>query len=249
MTNAWISHVKKWAKKNNKSYACAVSDPDFKNSYNKTKINNLNKPKINNLEYDLKLEREIKLKQKANKLEYDLKLEHEIKKKQKEIKLKQKEIKPKKETKKETKKEIKKREDEIKKQIILDDMSKKKLVFEQEQAEYKKKMKAMSDYYGYKNVTQADIDLKYPPSKKELEKRAARAIKQEQKRAANALKPVKPIKVPTLRMLENLKKKQEMTAGEYLKLKTERYIKNQKRKDLREEKEKQEKKKTIEIIV
>ena len=35
MSNAWIEHVKKYAKDNNLSYACALSTPDCKNTYNK----------------------------------------------------------------------------------------------------------------------------------------------------------------------------------------------------------------------
>ena len=33
MPNAWITHVKNFAKENNKSYGCAISDPACKNSY------------------------------------------------------------------------------------------------------------------------------------------------------------------------------------------------------------------------
>ena len=36
MPNAWVIHVKKWSAANNKSYGCAVSDPDCKSSYKKT---------------------------------------------------------------------------------------------------------------------------------------------------------------------------------------------------------------------
>ena len=35
MPNAWITHVKNFAKENNKSYGCAISDPACKNSYEK----------------------------------------------------------------------------------------------------------------------------------------------------------------------------------------------------------------------
>ena len=35
MSNAWITHVKKFAQENNKSYGCAISDPACKNSYEK----------------------------------------------------------------------------------------------------------------------------------------------------------------------------------------------------------------------
>ncbi len=35
MPNAWVMHVKKWSAANNKSYGCAVSDPDCKSSYKK----------------------------------------------------------------------------------------------------------------------------------------------------------------------------------------------------------------------
>lgn len=35
MPNAWVMHVKKWAAENNKSYGCAVSDPECKATYRK----------------------------------------------------------------------------------------------------------------------------------------------------------------------------------------------------------------------
>ena len=35
MPNAWITHVKNFAKENNKSYGCAISDTACKNSYEK----------------------------------------------------------------------------------------------------------------------------------------------------------------------------------------------------------------------
>ena len=35
MPNAWITHVKKFAQENNKSYGCAISDPACKSSYEK----------------------------------------------------------------------------------------------------------------------------------------------------------------------------------------------------------------------
>ena len=35
MPNAWITHVKNFAKENNKSYGCDISDPACKNSYEK----------------------------------------------------------------------------------------------------------------------------------------------------------------------------------------------------------------------
>lgn len=35
MPNKWIEHVKDYSKKNNMSYACALSDPDIKNNYEK----------------------------------------------------------------------------------------------------------------------------------------------------------------------------------------------------------------------
>jgi tRNA G10 N-methylase Trm11 len=36
--NAWVEHIKKYAKENNLSYGCALSMPDCKNScYKKTK--------------------------------------------------------------------------------------------------------------------------------------------------------------------------------------------------------------------
>ena len=38
MPNAWVEHIKKYAKENNLSYGCALSMPDCKNScYKKTK--------------------------------------------------------------------------------------------------------------------------------------------------------------------------------------------------------------------
>ena len=38
MSNAWVEHLKKYAKDNNVSYGCALSMPDCKNScYKKTK--------------------------------------------------------------------------------------------------------------------------------------------------------------------------------------------------------------------
>ena len=35
MPNSWITHVKKFAQENNKSYGCSISDPACKNSYEK----------------------------------------------------------------------------------------------------------------------------------------------------------------------------------------------------------------------
>jgi hypothetical protein len=35
MTNSWIDHIRKYAKDNNLSYACALSTPQCKNTYNK----------------------------------------------------------------------------------------------------------------------------------------------------------------------------------------------------------------------
>ena len=35
MPNAWVIHVRKFAQENNKSYACAISDPLCKSSYKK----------------------------------------------------------------------------------------------------------------------------------------------------------------------------------------------------------------------
>ena len=35
MPNLWITHVKNFAKENNKSYGCAISDSACKNSYEK----------------------------------------------------------------------------------------------------------------------------------------------------------------------------------------------------------------------
>jgi RNA polymerase primary sigma factor len=37
MPNAWVEHIKKYAKENNLSYSCAMTMPDCKNSYKKTK--------------------------------------------------------------------------------------------------------------------------------------------------------------------------------------------------------------------
>ena len=37
MANAWVEHIKKYAKDNNVSYGCALSMPDCKASYQKTK--------------------------------------------------------------------------------------------------------------------------------------------------------------------------------------------------------------------
>ena len=37
MPNSWINHVKKYAKENNLSYACALSQPDIKDGYEKVK--------------------------------------------------------------------------------------------------------------------------------------------------------------------------------------------------------------------
>ena len=33
--NKWINHVKNYANENNLSYACALSQPDIKNNYEK----------------------------------------------------------------------------------------------------------------------------------------------------------------------------------------------------------------------
>jgi hypothetical protein len=33
MSNSWIQHVKEYAKKNNVSYGCALSQPDIKDGY------------------------------------------------------------------------------------------------------------------------------------------------------------------------------------------------------------------------
>jgi hypothetical protein len=48
MPNAWVQHVKKFALKNNKSYGCAISDPECKQSYKKSNID------VNSLENELK---------------------------------------------------------------------------------------------------------------------------------------------------------------------------------------------------
>jgi hypothetical protein len=45
MVNSWIEHVKKFAKKNGLSYACAISNPDCKNSY-KPKPKDKDKKKV-----------------------------------------------------------------------------------------------------------------------------------------------------------------------------------------------------------
>jgi len=54
MPNAWIIHVKKWSAANNKSYGCAVSDPECKASYKKPiKVKPLTKKqKIKEKEYE-----------------------------------------------------------------------------------------------------------------------------------------------------------------------------------------------------
>jgi hypothetical protein len=47
MPNAWVEHIKKYAKKNNLSYSCAMTMPDCKNSYKKTKESKTKETKIN----------------------------------------------------------------------------------------------------------------------------------------------------------------------------------------------------------
>jgi hypothetical protein len=47
MPNAWVEHIKKYAKYNNGSYGCALSMPDCKNSYKKTKESKTKETKIN----------------------------------------------------------------------------------------------------------------------------------------------------------------------------------------------------------
>jgi hypothetical protein len=36
MSNKWIDHIRKWAKDNNSTYACALSNPKCKEDYHKT---------------------------------------------------------------------------------------------------------------------------------------------------------------------------------------------------------------------
>ena len=33
MANKWVAHVKQWAKKNNTTYGCAISDPNCAKDY------------------------------------------------------------------------------------------------------------------------------------------------------------------------------------------------------------------------
>jgi hypothetical protein len=44
MTNAWIEHIKKYAKDNNLSYGCALSTPECKNTYKKDLTKSKKKP-------------------------------------------------------------------------------------------------------------------------------------------------------------------------------------------------------------
>ena len=46
MPNAWVEHIKKYAKENNLSYSCAMTMPDCKNSYKKTKESKTKESKI-----------------------------------------------------------------------------------------------------------------------------------------------------------------------------------------------------------
>jgi hypothetical protein len=41
MVNQWIEHIKKWSKKNNVSYSCAISMPECKNEYQLKKKSNI----------------------------------------------------------------------------------------------------------------------------------------------------------------------------------------------------------------
>jgi hypothetical protein len=43
MPNAWVEHIKKYAKDNNVSYGCALSMPDCKESYKNKKKRTKNK--------------------------------------------------------------------------------------------------------------------------------------------------------------------------------------------------------------
>ena len=45
-SNAWVEHIKKYAKDNNVSYGCALSLPDCKNSCKKTKESKTKESKI-----------------------------------------------------------------------------------------------------------------------------------------------------------------------------------------------------------
>jgi len=36
----WIEHIKSWAKQNNKSFGCALSDPQCSEDYHRTKDSN-----------------------------------------------------------------------------------------------------------------------------------------------------------------------------------------------------------------
>ena len=55
MPNAWVEHIKKYAKDNILSYVCALSTPECKNTYvkstpkQKTKINLLNRLNLQNI--------------------------------------------------------------------------------------------------------------------------------------------------------------------------------------------------------
>ena len=37
MANAWVEHIRKFARENNKSYGCALSDPACRASYKSSK--------------------------------------------------------------------------------------------------------------------------------------------------------------------------------------------------------------------
>ena len=41
MANSWVEHIKKWAKDNNSTYGCALSNPRCKEEYAKGKAKNI----------------------------------------------------------------------------------------------------------------------------------------------------------------------------------------------------------------
>jgi len=49
MTNAWIEHIKQYAKNNNIAYGCALSDPKCKETYKKTTNNKLLSDSVTNI--------------------------------------------------------------------------------------------------------------------------------------------------------------------------------------------------------
>jgi hypothetical protein len=93
MPNAWVIHVKKWSAENNKTYGCAVSDPDCRASYKKPiKEKKLTKKqKLKNLEneaYEMKMmeqeEKKQRQKQKDEENEALMKYYEEERKKEKD---------------------------------------------------------------------------------------------------------------------------------------------------------------------